>query len=86
MSANSLRRNPVAVAFGVVLKIARNQRGLSQEAFAEEADLSRTMPSLYERGLRAPTLNSLFEIALALDVEPTKLVADTLTQMRGKRS
>jgi transcriptional regulator with XRE-family HTH domain len=82
MSANPSRRNPVSVAFGRALKAARNKIGLSQEAFAERADLDRTTPSLWERGLRSPTLARLVDIARVLRVEPTQLLADTLEHLR----
>jgi transcriptional regulator with XRE-family HTH domain len=80
------RRHRVAVAFGAALKAARGLRGFSQEDLSDGADLDRTTPSLYERGIRSPTLTVLFEIARALDVEPTQLVADTLARLRRSES
>jgi hypothetical protein len=44
MSAQSRRR--VAVAFGGVLRDARDGSGLSQEGLAEGAEVDRTYPSL----------------------------------------
>ena len=86
MSANSSERHRVALAFGAVLKIAREHRGLSQEELGEGADLDRTYPSLLERGLRTPTLTVLIEIARALHVEPMQLVSDTIERLRGNES
>ena len=86
MSANSPERHRVALACGAVLKIARKQRGLTQEALCEGADLDQTYPSLLERGLRTPTLTVLIEIARALHVEPTQLVSDTIERLRGDES
>jgi transcriptional regulator with XRE-family HTH domain len=80
------RRHRVAVAFGAALKAARGERGFAQEDLSDGADLDRTTPSLYERGIRSPTLTVLFEIARALDVESTQLVADTLARLRGDAS
>jgi XRE family transcriptional regulator, regulator of sulfur utilization len=80
------RRHRVAVAFGAALKAARGERGFSQEELSEGADLDRTTPSLYERGIRSPTLAVLFEMARVLDVEPTQLVADTLVRLRRDAS
>jgi transcriptional regulator with XRE-family HTH domain len=83
MRVSPAKRHQLARAFGAVLKAARKQAGMSQEDLSDVADLSRTMPSLYERGIRTPTLTVLFEIASALDVEPTQLVADTLARLQG---
>jgi ribosome-binding protein aMBF1 (putative translation factor) len=55
MNAGAFDRRQVARAFGAVLKNARSQQGLSQEALCEGADMDRTYPSLLERGLRTPT-------------------------------
>jgi transcriptional regulator with XRE-family HTH domain len=71
-----------ARAFGRALRTARLAKGLSQEQLAEGAELDRTTPSLYERGLRTPTLTALIDIGRALNIEPTQLVSDTLEQLR----
>jgi XRE family transcriptional regulator, regulator of sulfur utilization len=84
MRVSPAKRHRLARAFGAVLKAARKQRGLSQEDLSHSADLDRTMPSLYERGIRTPTLTALFEIAQALEVNPTQLVADTMARMQEK--
>jgi hypothetical protein len=44
--------------------------------------VDRTTPSLYERGLRTPTLTVLIDIGHALDIEPTQLVYDTLERLQ----
>jgi len=78
VSAADHRR--VALAFGAVLKSARDEAHLSQERLAELADIDRTYPSLLERGLRQPTIGRLIAIADALGVGAGDLV--TLTVMR----
>jgi transcriptional regulator with XRE-family HTH domain len=65
------------VAFGRVLRTQRQARGLSQEALALEADVDRTFVSQMERGIRQPTLTTLWKLAKALDVQPSTLVAKT---------
>jgi transcriptional regulator with XRE-family HTH domain len=57
-------------AFGQTLKELRVKAGLSQEALTLECDLDRTYISLLERGLRQPTLKSLFKIADILHPPP----------------
>ncbi len=77
----SKRRQKAARAFGQALRDARRAKGVSQEQLAEGADIDRTTPSLYERGLRTPSLAVLIDIGRALDVEPTQLVSDTLEKL-----
>jgi transcriptional regulator with XRE-family HTH domain len=79
-------RQDTARAFGQALRAARLARGLSQEQLAEGAELDRTTPSLYERGLRTPTLTVLIDIGRALDIEPTQLVSATIDRLRGSDS
>jgi transcriptional regulator with XRE-family HTH domain len=77
-----LDRQCVAVAFGAILRTARLGAGISQEALAERADFDRTYTSLLERGLRTPTLSKLIDIAEALGIEPSALVAMTVSRLR----
>jgi transcriptional regulator with XRE-family HTH domain len=81
LSTNTLERHRVALAFGVVLRTARKQRGLSQEELGEGAELDRTYASLLERGLRTPTLTVIIELARVLHVEPAQLVSDTIQSL-----
>ena len=54
------KKPSVAVAFGRVLRELRQERGLSQEALALEADLQRNYISLIERGVNQPTITTIF--------------------------
>ena len=47
---------------------------MSQELLSGLAGLDRTHYSKIERGLRAPTLDTLFKIAQALDIAPHEIV------------
>jgi transcriptional regulator with XRE-family HTH domain len=67
----------ISAAFGRVLRDCRDKAGLSQEALAGVADVDRTYISLLERGLRQPTLDTLFRLARALGVAPATLVSRT---------
>jgi transcriptional regulator with XRE-family HTH domain len=62
------------VALGKVIKEARKQRGLSQEALALEGGLDRTYVSSVERGKRNVSFNSLTTLARTLDVKPSELL------------
>lgn len=64
-----------AEAFGEVVRKARLKRRLSQEGFAELCGLHRNAVGLLERGERAPNLDTIVQIASALGLRPSKLVA-----------
>lgn len=56
--------------FGKVLTELRKNAGLSQEKLAELAGYDRTYISLLERGLRQPTLTTIFNLSKALGLNP----------------
>ena len=60
--------------FGKVLVEYRTKSGLTQEKLAELAGYDRTYISLLERGLRQPTLTTIFDISKALGLSPTQLI------------
>ncbi len=64
----------IAKVFGRVLQEMRLEKGLSQEQLAQLSNLDRTYISLLERGLRQPTLNSLFRISKNLDISPSNFI------------
>lgn len=53
----------------------RSERGLTQEQLAERCGLSQQYLSGLERGRRNPTIVTLYEIAVALEVSHVDLVA-----------
>ena len=59
---------------GMVLQQYRKQRKMSQELLSGLAGIDRTHYSKIERGLRSPTIDTLFKIARALDVPPEEIV------------
>ena len=61
-------------AFGKVLKQHRNKAGLSQENLAFDAGFNRTFISMLERGLRQPSLSTLFKLGKILNISPSELV------------
>ncbi len=60
--------------FACVLREIRKSAGLSQEKLALEANLDRTFISMLERGLRQPSLKSLFAISAVLNIHPHEIV------------
>jgi transcriptional regulator with XRE-family HTH domain len=68
------RKNPPNVAFGKVLRELRLKSGLSQEALGFASDLQRTYISLMELGQNQPTITTIFKLAGALGIKPSKLM------------
>ena len=68
-------------AFGEVLRRLRLAAGLSQEQLALNCGLDRTFISLLERGLRQPTLTTLFVLAETLQIRPSKLIASVESKL-----
>lgn len=62
------------VGFGKVLRELRLKTDLSQEQLALETGYDRTYVSLLERGLRQPTLKTLFAFAKTLGIKPSKMI------------
>ena len=67
------KRDPVLVAFGRNVRQRRENKGLTQEALAEKADLDRTYISDVERGARNLSLTSILRIAKGLGTTVSEL-------------
>jgi transcriptional regulator with XRE-family HTH domain len=63
-------------AFGNTLKQIRKKKSWSQEELADHSGLDRTYISLLERGLRNPTLSTIFSLANCLDYQPHQLIQE----------
>lgn len=59
---------------GGIIQEYRKNKEMSQEVLSGLAGLDRTHYSKIERGLRSPTIDTLFKIARALDIQPHKLM------------
>jgi transcriptional regulator with XRE-family HTH domain len=64
----------LASKFGQVLKKERLKQQISQEELAFECSLDRTYISMLERGIRQPTLETIFKLAKALRLTPSVIV------------
>lgn len=64
----------LAKKFGKVLREIRNERNLSQEQLALKADVDRTFVSMLERGVRQPTIETIFRLAKVLKTQPSLLI------------
>lgn len=61
-------------SFGQILKEFRTHSGLSQETLALECDLDRSYISMLERGLKQPTISTLFKLSKPLGIKPSKFI------------
>jgi transcriptional regulator with XRE-family HTH domain len=59
---------------GLKIKIERTKLGLSQEKFADLADLNKNSVGAIERGESVASIDTLFSIANALKIELKELV------------
>ena len=72
-----------AALIGQILQEYRVKKGMSQELLSGLAGLDRTHYSKIERGLRSPTLDTLFKIAQALEIPPHAIVRTIEGRMDG---
>lgn len=57
-------------SLGLALRVLREHAGLSQAEVARRAELGKSQLSLYERGGRLPSLDSLARLLTALETTP----------------
>ena len=62
-------------AFGLALRGVRLAAGLSQEQLGLESGVQRNFISLIETGQNQPTITTIFKLATALDIKPSRMVA-----------
>ncbi|PEA52934.1 transcriptional regulator [Bacillus pseudomycoides] len=62
--------------FGNILQEQRLISKMSQEELAFNSGLDRTYISLLERGKRKPTINTVFSLASALNIQPSQLIKE----------
>ena len=65
-------------SIGKRIRTCREEKGWSQEAFAEKIGLSVTYTGMIERGEKVPKLETFIRIANALGVSADLLLADVL--------
>jgi transcriptional regulator with XRE-family HTH domain len=73
-------------AFGRRLQDRRVKLGLSQEELAHQSGLHRTYISQIERGLKSPTLATIYAIASALEEDAGMLISTLVPKRNGRRS
>jgi transcriptional regulator with XRE-family HTH domain len=66
----------IATKFGDVIRSQRELRGLSQEALAELAKLNRSYLGEIERGIAAPSIETMQKLADALGEKLSSLLSE----------
>ncbi len=62
-------------ATALTLRKFREQTGFSQEGLALEAGMDRSYISQIERKLKNPSLQTIFDLAKAMGIKPSRFVA-----------
>lgn len=80
----------IAIQFGAILRDLRTTKGLSQEELAFRAGMSVPYLSDLERGRSAPSLAMVVDLARALAMHPSEMLArlaidDSVQPPRRKR-
>ncbi len=73
-SRQSKPRSPEHAALGEAIRLARVERGLSQEQLADAAGVHVTHLGGVERGVRNPNYATIVKLARALGVTPGTIV------------
>lgn len=73
-------------AFGVVLRLVRLEKGLTQEQLAWKTGIERAFISELERGVKGASINTLFRLALGLQISPGTLILEAEKKLRETAS
>lgn len=68
--------------FGRLLGELRKERGLSQEELGFESGYHRTYISFLERGIKCPSLNTVFKLTAALKISPSEMIRRVETRLQ----
>lgn len=63
------------ISVGRVVRRLRRERGLSQEVFSGLAGIARSHLAMIETGTKQPNFETIWKIALALEIAPHELVS-----------
>jgi len=61
-------------SFALVLKEIRAEKGLSQQAVCDVANMEQVVLSRIERKVSAPSMITIFRLAKALNVKPSEII------------
>lgn len=69
------------IAVGQVIRRLRREKGLSQDVLSGLAGIARTHLTMIENGSKQANFETLWRIALALDMPPSELVREIEREM-----
>lgn len=69
---------------GKVIRQKRIQKGMTQELLSGFAGIARTHLTMIENGTKQPNFETIWRIALALEMKPSELVAEIEAALQGK--
>lgn len=72
----------IAKHLGSVIKEIRFAKNISQEKLAELGDLDRSYVSEIERGVKIASVVTVFKLAHALEIEPSKIIQKLEEQIK----
>lgn len=76
-------KHDIQLVFGKVLRKYRLQQKISQERLAELASLDRTFISQIERGLKSPSIPTLFALTQALHIKAHFFLAEVEDELEN---
>ena len=68
-----MERNEKKIQFGEYVKEQRERKKLTQEQLAEQTELSTVTISAIERGVKAPSFESMSSIICVLNLDPRRI-------------
>ena len=70
-------------AISRTLEILRQERGMSKSALADFAAMQRKYLFEIEQGVKKPTVNAIFSLCEALQVEPDEFFRQVVARMKA---
>lgn len=72
---------------GQVIRKLRKEKKISQDVLSGFAGIARTHLSMIENGSKQPNFETIWKIAMALDLRPSELVSliETEIELRAKK-
>lgn len=73
------------MVIGRTIRKLRQDRGLSQDVLSGLAGIARTHLTMIEQGTKKPNFETLWRLALALDMRPSELVRKIELEIEGSK-
>ena len=78
---SNLSNEQIAKTFGRTLQKIRLEKGLTQHDLEDNSGISLRMISDMERGIRQPSLTTLFKISKGLGIKINELISQLLKEL-----